>query len=422
MSSLRLLENVMMQQPSRKQLFFGLHLMLACIVSAKYAPAQDAYLSRAKHLFQAGSYDQAAEVLESATKSHPDNFGEHLLLGQIYALKGRRRESIEQFTKAIHLQPSSATAYDTLGTALNHFAEFDQAGLAFKQAVNLDPRLASAHINLAMSLAQGNEFTGAIEQLKDTILLDPKAPSAATSHYLLAKIYETQDSELPDSHRANDELTEAVAIQPRYQQAWLVLGRLRSNENDSAGSIAALTRAVECDPKDSEAQYELGSAYLEQDNAGPAVIHLSLARKTASVVTIALLYKLDRALRLAGNTQQVTQVRAESKALLAQGAAINQHFQEAQTLNHDGLELEAKGEVSAALEKYRAALELNPQQDGFRLNYALAECRLERWQQGIAELKDILERDPSNSEARRALFIAQDKAKQVPIQPTSRNP
>ncbi len=423
----------------RSSVLFQFHLTLIVMLACAPYPglalkvsqptvqsaAQDPVLLKAKRLFAAGSYEQAAAILKDALSSHPANAEAHLLLGQIYALQGHRTEAIQQFSSVIELEPKSATAYDTLGTALNRFAEFDQARTAFEQAVALDPNLVSAHINLAMSLAQSGDAAGATEHLQAAIRLQPHAQTAATAHYLLARIFEDEDSRNQDSQqqsspRAEDELNQALHIQPNYQEAWLSLGKLRSATNDEPGALAALEHAVACDPHDYESQYELGSEELAQNHAAQAVVHLELARKSTSNVTIALLYKLDRALRKQGEVEQAKQVRTEAQALLAQDSQANQHFQEAQILDHDGMELDAKGETAKALDKYRAALELNPQQDGLRLHYALALCRLNRWPQGIAELEDILQRDPANIDARRALFIAQDKARQTP--PASSHP
>jgi tetratricopeptide (TPR) repeat protein len=230
---------------------------------------------------------------------------------------------------------------------------------------------------------------------------------------LLAKIYEDKDTS-----GAIVELTNATRIDPRKQEAWLELGSLRRESNDEAGALAAFRQAVACQPRDAGAQYELGSEYLDQGDARQAVLHLELARKLMTQATVAVLYKLDRALRKEGATAEAQRIRAEAEVLLRQDSQANEHLLEAQTLDHEGVTLEGQGETQKALEKYRAALELNPQQNGFRLNYALALCRLDRWQQGIAELNEILSIDPGNIEARRALYIAMDKARRAaPSQP-----
>jgi predicted Zn-dependent protease len=80
-------------------------------------------------------------------------------------------------------------------------------------------------------------------------------------------------------------------------------------------------------------------------------------------------------------------------------------------LDNEGVELETKGNLDGALEKYRAAVELDPSQTVFRRNLALLLCRLGRWQEGIRQLREVLKNDPADTEATRALYIAVDRAK-----------
>lgn len=223
------------------------------------------------------------------------------------------------------MRPDSATVYDALGVALNRFAEFDQARKAFERAIALDPHIPQARVNLAMSLAQAGDATGATEQLETAIRLRPNDSTAATAHYLLAKIFTGQDDQ-----RALNELLAAVRIRPGDQEAWLALGQLRRTTNDQPGTLAAFQRAVACDPGNVEAQYELGSEYLAQGNSRQAVVHLQLARKLMPKVTLAVLYKLDRALRAQGDKVGAQKFQLQAKALLAQDDQINQHLIEAQ--------------------------------------------------------------------------------------------
>lgn len=384
-------------------ILLGFLPVLLCVNAVR---AQTKAIDEANQLMLHGSNQRAAQMLQGEIKSHPEESEAHLLLGQIYALEGRRAESIQELSRAVELRPDSATAYNMLGTALSRFAEFDAARKAYRQAVALDPNLVDARINLGMSLAQADDMKGAAEQLTKAIELRPGGKSAARSHYLLAKIYENDDSQ-----KAIHELETASRIDPREQQTWLRMGVLKSESGDQAGALTAFERAVACDPRDAESQYELGSEYLIAGDARQAAIHLEIARKLMPKPTMALLYKLDRALRKTGDTKGAEQARAEAKGLLARDDEANQHFREAEEIEHGAIELEGQGDLAHALEKYRAALELNPQQDRYRYNYGLALCRLDRFREGIAELHEVLENDPGNIDARHALFIAEDKAR-----------
>lgn len=372
------------------------------------AIAQNDSIEQARSLFLRGSNDRAAQILEREIKTKPEDWEAHLLLGQIYALEERRAESIRELGRAIELRPRSATAYNMLGTALSHFAEFDAARKAYEQAVVLDPDLIEARINLAMALAQAGELAPAVEQLKKAIELGPNGPGAARSHYLLAKIYEDEDA-----RKAIRELELAAGINPGDQQTWLHMGMLKSESGDQAGALAAMQRAVACNPRDGESQYELGSEYLLEGDAHRAVIHLRLAQQSMPKPTLALLYKLDRALRKSGDMAEAEKVRAQAQKFLAQDDEANLHFKEAEEIEHAATELEQQGDVAHAVEKYRAALEMNPRQDRYRYNYGLALCRLERYHEGIAALREVLENDPGNIDARRALFIAEDKSREA---------
>jgi Flp pilus assembly protein TadD len=167
-------------------------VFLGIVFVALSSGSQDSRLAQARRLLAAGSYEQAAHLLEDGLKKQPDDAGIHLLLGQVYAVEGRRTESIQQFTRTIELRPNSAAAYDALGVALNRFAEFDQARKAFEQAIAIDPNLPQARVNLAMSLAQAGDAAGATQQLETAIRLRPNDATAATAHYFLAKIFAGQ--------------------------------------------------------------------------------------------------------------------------------------------------------------------------------------------------------------------------------------
>jgi predicted Zn-dependent protease len=65
--------------------------------------------------------------------------------------------------------------------------------------------------------------------------------------------------------------------------------------------------------------------------------------------------------------------------------------------------------LQGALEKYRAALDLDPTDAVLRLNYGLALCRLGRWAEGAAELEEVLRLNPNNADAAKTLYIARDE-------------
>lgn len=190
---------------------------------------------------------------------------------------------------------------------------------------------------------------------------------------------------------------------------------------DDAGALNAFRRAAELAPQDFHAQYELGSEYLSLGKTQAAVVCLKRALLLAPE-DWGTLYKLQRALRQAGDAAEANEYEGRLRQLVHKDDQAGQHSMEAQRDDNEGVALEQRGDIVGALEKYRAASELAPEQDGYRLNFALALCRLNRWDEGIAEMREIVRRDPNNADAQRALYIAEDKAKLASHRDPGANP
>jgi tetratricopeptide (TPR) repeat protein len=126
------------------------------------------------------------------------------------------------------------------------------------------------------------------------------------------------------------------------------------------------------------------------------------------------LNSLQLALREEGRLEEAAQVRKRLAELLRKRDTASQNALIAIQLNNDGANLEKAGNLRGALEKYRAALELYPEHTGIRVNFGAVLLRLGQWNQGIAELREAVRRDPANSTAKAALDSALAKAPSGP--------
>jgi tetratricopeptide (TPR) repeat protein len=397
-----------MMQPiiKARMMVVGLIVVLAC--SGLLAQGQSS-LERSRELVSAGSFDKAEAMLRQTIAADPSNIEARVLLGKTLALQGVRGEAIEQLAEAVRLNPSSATAHNEFGMVLSRFVEVRAARQEFERALELDPGLAEAHVNLSLVLAQAGELAAARDHLDRAIELQGNNPKAAYSHYLRAKIWASQDQ----IDKAMVELERAVHLRRDYAEAWSDLGGMRRLALDSAGAIEALQRAVALKPDDALAQYRLGQLYLQDGHAVKAVEHLKQALFYAPNDR-ATLYNLLLALRKTGRLEEAKPIEKRMAELQHQTDRASEVGFAASDLNSEGIQLERSGDIRAALAKYRAALDLDPTGFGFRLNYALALCRLGRWQDGIVELREVLRLDPDNADAAKALYIAVDKAKAQP--------
>jgi tetratricopeptide (TPR) repeat protein len=386
----------------------GVGVLAALLSTAQLCSGQTS-LNKAADLLSKGSLAEAVVMLRQLVANDASNADARLLLGTALALEGDRTESFEQMAEVVRLLPQSASAHNRYGMVLSRFVEVKAARQEFEKALELDPGLAEAHVNLSMILAQAGELIPAGEHLDRAIQLQGDTPAAAYTHHLRAKIWAARD-QIDDSMV---ELRKAVRLRPDYAEAWSDLGGMRRLALDHEGAVEALERAVALNPGDAVAQYRLGQLYLQGGDAVKAIKHLKEAL-LSDPGDLATLYNLERALRKAGKLEEAKPIEkqlAESREKTERASAV---ALAASRLNSEGIELEKSGDIGAALAKYRAALDLDPSGFGFELNYALALCRLARWQDGIVELREVLRLEPDNANAAKALYLANEHAKPPP--------
>lgn len=361
-------------------------------------------LQEAQDLLAQGSLAQAVTVLRHVVRDDPTNLDAHLSLGTALALQGLRSESLKEIATAINLSPKSAKARNQLGVILSRFLETDAARKAFEDALALDPSFAEGHVNLALILAQTGELSEAHEHLDRAIALYGETQPASRPYFLRAKVWRAQG----DNDRAIADLERATSVDPADTDALFDLSQLKHSNGDMDGAFTAARKVVDLNPNFASAQSWLGQLYLENDDAALAVKHLGVAR-SLGMDDKATLYCLARALRATGKTEDARRVEQqviEKQHLSDQAGKV---LFTASGLNEEGLALEHQGDLPGASEKYRKAVDLDPTGYGFRLNYALALCRLGKWQEAITQLHEVLKEDPNNADAAKALFAAQEE-------------
>lgn len=361
-------------------------------------------MDRARKLIADGIPAQAATLLRDYISRNPQSGDAQLMLGVALSLVPLRSESMAAFKKAIEMQPRSATAHNTMGLALGRFGELQAARDSFENSLTLDPRYAEAHINLALVLAQLNQRDTALQHLASAATLLGHVRSAAYPLYLRAKIYNEQG--LPDQAAA--ELKKALELRPDYAEAHLDLGLTLIRQSDLARAGASLERAVQLAPNNATARLELGRYYLNNGQQKRAVEQLAIANQLRPNHRPTM-YSLARGYRAIGRQAQAQELEEQLRRLLQLSTQASESALESTRLNNEGVGLEQSGHLQAAADKYRAALDLDPLNSGFRRNLALVLCRLGLWKDGVAELREVLRLDPNDADATKALYIALEK-------------
>ena len=378
---------------------------LLCLLCAGYLAAQNTSVEQAWSLLRERRRPEAIVLLRGLIRKNPADAEARLLLGSVLMEDGKRDESIAQLKEAVRLRPRSAEAQNALGEAYNAFEDPKAARAPFEKAIAINPKFATARMNLGSVLIQTGDLAEAAAQLDQAIALIGDKQDAAYARYLRAKVY----TERGETEKTTAALKKAVELQPDFAEAWSDLGDAYKKVQDDAHALTAFERAVKIRPDDAVAQTRLANQLLAMDRAHEAVEHFEIAQRL-SPSDQSVLNGLQRALRKDGQQEKADEVKKRLAELLHEKDLSDQNSMIAIRLNNEAAALEKSGDLKAAVEKYRRALELDPAHNGIRVNLAVALLKTGNWKEGLELMRDAVKRDPNNSALKAALGDALEQA------------
>lgn len=249
----------------------------------------------------------------------PDAWAGHDHLGTHLASQGKHQEAIEEYREALRLFPARAQLHTRIGISLGALARTDEAIEEFRRALAgplADEDRQTAHLYLANLLGSAGQYDEAIANYRAAIALKPDAQAMYNCALALHAKGELA--------AAIAMLQQSVAARPDLADSQHALGLLLGEAGRPGDARAPLEAAVRIDPNNAQ--------YLED---------LAVARfKTGDLQPAREL--LLRALKLRPGS-------AAAHNLL--GAIHGQ-----------------QGELDAAIGEFRAALAIDPQHAGAKVN------------------------------------------------------
>ena len=370
------------------------------------AAESDPRLAVAAERIQDGSLAEAVELLDEVVQENPDDPDAHLLLGSALSLIPRRERAIESLLRALELRPEHAQSYATAGMALARLGERDVAASVFQRAISLNPALGDAHLNLALILAGREDYEGAVRHMAEALELETEVSARAHLRFLNGKLL----VELGRVEDAVGEYERSLELDSGSGEVYLALGMAHKTLLREDDAFPAFRRAVELASQNPEAHYQLGLELQRRGDAGAAAdrfIEANRLRPSDQPVV----YNLARALHQAGRLEESKRYREELRHMIQAADKARENELETARLHGEAVRLEQDGDYVAAISKYREVLEFEPLNPVARRNLSLALCRVDRWGEGIAELRAILRDNPDDAETARALTIALDRSR-----------
>ncbi len=198
-----------------------------------------------------GDIEAAIACFQRTSELNPQLVGAdfHFNLANRLFTQGKRDEAIESYEKAIAIKPDWAEAYGNIGSARSQQGDLDAAIANYLQAVALKPELEVLHFNLGNSYLQQNKYEEAITYYQNTLKIKP---DWAEVHANLGSCFSMQG-------RLEEALTsyqQALAFKPDWAEVYCRMGHIRKQDKPLE-AIAHFEKAIECNPKFSEAHQQL---------------------------------------------------------------------------------------------------------------------------------------------------------------------
>jgi len=162
--------------------------------------------------------------------------------GVAWKEKGNLGLAIEDYDRAITLDPTLANAYNNRGAALGAKGDLDAAISDFDRAIRFDADLARAYENRSLALRSRGDLDGAIRDLGEVIRLEPKVERNYVSR---AALWDAKG----DLVKATADLSEAIRLEPLREELFVARGVLWDRQHDPVHSIADYDEAIRLNPR-----------------------------------------------------------------------------------------------------------------------------------------------------------------------------
>ena len=217
------------------------------------------YLYRGDRKRREGKLDEAIQEYCKAIEVDPDYAEPYISRGIMYGNQGKYEQSITDFSEAIRCDSSLSHAYYNRALCYKHSEKYHKAIDDNTTAIRLNPSYISAYINRGNCYAELEQYDHAIYDYDKAIELDS---SNAMPYSNRGNCY----GELKQIERAIQDYDKAIELDSNYAVAYYNRGNRYSDWKQYERAIQDYDTAIELDPSYAAAYYNRGNCYdiLEQ--------------------------------------------------------------------------------------------------------------------------------------------------------------
>jgi tetratricopeptide (TPR) repeat protein len=175
--------------------FKGKRMYNEAIVHFKEAVKQkpnfsEAHMNLGAVYLELKSWDMAIPHFEATLEDifYRTPEGAYNNLGWAYYNKGEFQKALENYKKAVEINPRFAMAFNNMGMTYDRAENAEKAVSAFKTAIGLVPDFLEAHYNLGLVLARQKDKEGALKAFERVIEIAPGSEKARSARQFIELI------------------------------------------------------------------------------------------------------------------------------------------------------------------------------------------------------------------------------------------
>jgi len=213
-----------------------------------------------------GDYAKAAEAFDRATRLNPDietSYSLGICLLQVTDANDKeksKQRAAAVFQHMMQLAGDSGSLHVMFGRAYRDANQMPEAIQEFKRAIALDPTTPHAHYFLALAIFSVNEWQPTPEIKSEFAKELERYPKDYLANYMMGFIASSERR----YEVSNKYLNAAVAVNPDWPEPWLYMGLNAYAQGDMKKAEGAFRKAVETTGSDeARSNYEIRRAYID---------------------------------------------------------------------------------------------------------------------------------------------------------------
>ncbi|MCA2716855.1 serine protease [Microcystis sp. M169S2] len=221
------------------------------------APRAFWYAIRGSNYSLQKKYELALDDFNKAMKLNPNLAMAYFGRGELYYYQQKYELALADWNKAIELNPNLAMAYNNRGGIYYNQQKYELALADFNKAIELDSKLAMAYNNRGLLYYNQQKYELALADFNKAIELDSKLAMAYNNRGGI--YYNQQKYEL-----ALADYDKAIELDSKLAMAYSNRGGIYSLQQKDELALADFNKAIEINPNLVEAYYNRGFLYHNQ--------------------------------------------------------------------------------------------------------------------------------------------------------------